>query len=79
MFLNNERISNISKYKTLSNKEFLTLAFMDDGNLFTQSLSSLLNSMFYIQKYKFASGLEINMGKSSGMFFNKNKYHQINL
>ena len=50
---------------------------MDDANFFTQSISSLLNSMFYIQKYKFASGLEINMGKSSGKFFNKNGYHQV--
>ena len=61
----------------MSNKEFFTLAFMDDANFFTQSISSLLNSMFYIQKYKFASGLEINMGKSSGKFFNKTNFHQV--
>ena len=77
VFLNDERLSNISKYKSMSNKEFFTLAFMDDANFFTQSISSLLNSMFYIQKYKFASGLEINMGKSSGKFFNKTNFHQV--
>ena len=77
IFLNDERLSNIKKYKSLSNKEFLTLAFMDDANFFTQSLSSLLNSMFYIEKYKFASGLEMNMAKSSGKFFNKRKQHLV--
>ena len=67
----------IDKYRTLSNKEFLTLMFMDDANFFTQSLSSLLYSVSFINKLKFASGLEMNMSKSSGKFFNKQKFHQI--
>ena len=75
VFLN--RHSGISKYKSLSNKEFFTLAFMDDGNFFTQSLSSVINSLFYIRKFKHASGLEINMSKSVGKFYNKQNYHQV--
>ena len=71
VFLNT--FSGISKYKSLSNKEFLTLTFMDDGNFFTQSLSSVINSLFYIRKFKHASGLEINMSKSVGKFYNLNK------
>ena len=50
VFLNN--LPGIQKYKTLSNKEFCTLAFMDDANFVTQSLSSLINSLFYIEKFK---------------------------
>ena len=58
----------------MSNKEFLTLVFMDDANLFTQSISSLINSIHYIERYSFASGLKINMVKTKGKFFNKKKY-----
>ena len=75
VFLNN--FTGISKYKSLSNKEFLTLTFMDDGNFLTQSLSSVINSLFYIRKFKRASGLEINMGKSVGKFYNKQNFHQV--
>ena len=75
VFLNG--FSGISKYKSLSNKEFLTLAFMDDGNFFTQSLSSVINSLFYIRKFKHASGPEINMSKSVGKFYNKQNYHEV--
>ena len=75
VFLNT--FSGISKYKSLSNKEFLTLTFMDDGNFFTQSLSSVINSLFYIRKFKLASGLEINMSKSVGKFYNKQNFHQV--
>ena len=75
VFLNS--FSGITKYKSLSNKEFLTMAFMDDANFFTQSLSSLINSLFYIRKFKHASGLEINMGKSVGKFYNKQNFHQV--
>ena len=76
-FLNDSRRSGIQKYRTLSNKEFFTLAFMDDANFFTQSLSSLLNAIFYIQKFKFASGLEINMSKTVGKFYNKQNFHRV--
>ena len=57
----------------MSGKEFLTQVFMDDGNLFTQSISSLINSMHYIERYSFASGLKMNMAKTKGKFFNKKK------
>ena len=69
VFLN--RLDLISKYESRSRKKFLTLAFMDDVNFVTQSLSSLLNSVFYIRKFGKASRLEINLSKSSGIFFNK--------
>ena len=62
VFLNT--FQDIRKYKTLSNKEFFTLAFLDDGNFFTQSITSLMNAMFYVKKYKRASGLELNMDKT---------------
>ena len=75
VFLNN--FSGINKYKSLSNKEYLTLAFMDDGNFFTQSLSSVMNSLFYIRKFKYASGLEMNMSKTVGKFYNKQGFHQV--
>ena len=75
VFLND--FPGIAKYKSLSNKEFFTVAFMDDANFFTQSLSSVINSIFYIKKFKRASGLEINMSKSVGKFYNKQNFHQI--
>ena len=73
VFLND--LPGIAKYKSLSNKEYLTLSFMDDANFFTQSLSSVINSLFYIKKFKQASGLEINMSKSVGKFYNKQNFH----
>ena len=51
---------------------------MDDANVVTQSLSSVLNVMFYTKKYEKASGLGINLSKSKGMFINKNNIIQIN-
>ena len=68
VFLNDFGRSRVEKYKTLSGKEFLTQVFMDDGNLFTQSISSLINSMHCIERYSFASGLKMNMAKTKGNF-----------
>ena len=75
VFLNNHAL--IEKYCTLSRQRFLTLAYMDDANFLTQSLSSLLYAFFYIRKYGKASGLEINMSKTCGFFMNKRKVFQI--
>ena len=61
----------IQKYKCLSNEKILTSCFTDDLNLFTESFSSLLTILFYILKYKKASGLELNFAKTKGIFFNK--------
>ena len=69
IFLNEMRL--IRKYESLSRKEFLTLSYMDDLNLVTQSLSGVLQSLFYIKKFGKASGLHINMGKTKGLFINK--------
>ena len=53
---------------------------MDDANLFTQSISSLISSIHYIERYSFASGLKMNVVKTKGKFFNKEKYlHTRNL
>ena len=76
VFLNS--FSRIEKYRSLSNKEFLTLTYMDDANVVTQSLSSVLNVIFYTKKYEKASGLAINLSKSKGMFINKQNFIEIN-
>ena len=68
-FLNNN--SMIQKYKSVSTAEYLTLCYTDDCNFVTSSLSSLLNCFYYIEKYGEAAGLELNLGKSKGVFFNK--------
>jgi len=60
----------IEKYASLSNRKFLTLAFMDDANLVTSSLSSIITAMFYANKYEKASGLAVNLNKTKGMFCN---------
>ena len=61
----------IRKYESRSKKEFLTLAYMDDLNYVTQSISGLMNALFYIKKFGKASGLQMNMQKTKGKFFNK--------
>ena len=76
LFLNS--FSRIEKYKSLSNRPFLTLAYMDDANVVTQSLSSVMNVLFYTKKFEKASGLSINMSKSKGMFINKRNVFQMN-
>ena len=70
-----DRNHNIRKYVSKCNKEFLTLALADDLTLFTNYLSSLLNIKFEIDRYKQASGLEINLNKTKGIFFDKQKVH----
>ena len=77
VFLNDAGLSPVTKYSTLSNKDFLTLAFMDDANFFTQSFCSVLNSISYIRRFKYASGLEMNMSKSVGKFYNKQNFHRV--
>ena len=66
-----DKCERIRKYRCASNVESLTCCFSDDANFFTGSLSSLLTCLFYIAKYKDASGLEINYGKTKGVFFDK--------
>ena len=48
------------------------MCFSDDCNLVTASLSSLLQCFHFIELFKEASGLELNYGKTKGVFFNKN-------
>ena len=51
---------------------------MDDANAVMQSLSTVLNVIFYTKKYEKASGLAINFSKSKGMFINKQNVIGIN-
>ena len=69
VFLNNMRL--IRKYESLSRKQYLTFSFMDDLNLATQSISGVMNSLFYVKKFGMASGLNINVDKTCGLFINK--------
>ena len=50
---------------------------MDDANVVTQSLSSVMNVIFYTKRYEKASGLGINLRKSKEMFINKRNLIQI--
>ena len=77
LFLNDPLLSRVTKYKTMSNKELLTFCFMDDVNYVVQSLSSLLNSISYMHRFKFASGLEMNLSKTVGKFYNKQGVHRV--
>ena len=61
----------IQKYLSRSNKEFLTLANADDLTLVTNSLSSVLRIKFMVDRFSQVSGLQINMDKTVGFFFNK--------
>lgn len=61
----------IQKYASSCGLKTLTACFSDDVDVFTSSLSSLLSCFFFIGKYKDASGLEINLQKTKGIFFNR--------
>ena len=60
----------IVPFRSITNKEFLTAAFADDLYSFTNSIISLLHISRHVTKFKDASGLTVNMGKSKGLFFN---------
>ena len=77
IFMNDPLLSRISKYKTMSNRELLMFNFMDDVNFVVQSITSLLNSISYIHRFKYASGLEMNLSKTVGKFYNKQNVHRI--
>ena len=74
-FLN--RSTNIHKYSTMSNQKFLTLAYVDDANLVLRRLSSLLNALHKFELFKSLSGFTINLGKTKGVFYNKEKFVRI--
>ena len=61
----------IQKYKTISNQSFLTLGFVDDLNLITSWLDSLISALDRIETFRNISGFTINMGKTKGFFYNK--------
>ena len=71
-FLNTN--SMIRKFRCKTNKEVLTSCFTDDLNLTMPTLSSLLMCLFYIERYKQASGLEIIFSKAKGIFYNKRNF-----
>ena len=67
----------IFKYVSRSNREFLTLAKADDLTLVTNSLSSLLHAKNVLIRFGEASGLEMNLDKTKGFFFNNQNVHTI--
>ena len=66
--------SNITKYKSFCNQEFLTLAKADDLNVVVHYLTSLLYVRHDIMKFQLASGLEMNIDKTKGLFFRQIQY-----
>jgi len=68
-FLN--KCKEIIKYDTVSNKKFLTLAYVDDANLVLRRLMSLLVALHKIELFKSVSGFTLNMSKTKGVFYNK--------
>ena len=69
----------ITKYISKSNREFSTLAKADDLTFFTCHLSSIYQMKNTIMKFKKASGLAVNMDKTKGFFFDKQKVYQLSL
>ena len=67
----------IQKYVSMSNKNFLTLANADDLTVVTNSLTSLLHIKNIIENFAGISGLNINIDKTIGFFFNKLNVHRI--
>ena len=67
----------ITGFISNNHREFLTLAKADDLTVVTNRLSSLLQIKHMVQRYKEASGLEVNMEKTKGFFFNKQNVHQL--
>ena len=68
----------IFKYLSKSNREFLTLAKADDLTVVTNSFSSLLHIKHLVSRFGEASGLEMNLDKTKGFFFNNQNAHTIN-
>ena len=63
--------NDIQKYDTISNKMFLTLAFVDDANLVFRRLMSLMVALHKIELFRDVSGFTLNMSKTKGVFYNK--------
>ena len=66
-----ENCNSIRKYTTMPNYKFLSISYVDDLNLFLNALSSLLNALHYINRFKDISGLQLNLEKTKGIFFNR--------
>ena len=74
-FLNNH--TSIQKFRCRSNKETLTSCFTDDLNFATSNLSSLRLCLSSIERYRLASGLEVNFDKTKGIFYDKSHLLQV--
>ena len=68
-FLN--KCQDIQKYDTLSNRKFLTLAYVDDANLVFRRLMSLFVALQKIELFRDVSGITLNLSKTRGVFYNK--------
>ena len=71
-FLN--RCTDIQKYDTISNQNFLTLAYVDDANLVLRRLTSLINALHKFELFKSISGFTLNLGKTKGVFYDKERF-----
>ena len=69
--------ANITKYKSFCSQEFLTLAKADDLNVVVHFLTSLFYVRHDIMRFQLASGLEMNVNKTKGLFFNKSNMHSV--
>ena len=68
------RSNDIEKYVTLSRQTFLSLAYVDDGNLVLRRLTSLLNALHKIEAFRSVSGFKLNLTKTEGGFYDKENF-----
>ena len=75
IFLNQHE--SVFKYKSVNQKEFLTLALSDDMTAVTNSITTVLNIMNFMGQFGQVAGLKINRGKTKGFFFNRTGLHRM--
>ena len=66
----------IKKFRSRTGKKILTLVKADDLTVLVQTLSSLLHVRHIVMRFQLCSGLEMNMEKTKGLFFNKTDVHK---
>ena len=68
---------NITKYRSFCNRKFLTLVKADNLTIVVHHIVSLFHVRHVIMRFQLASGLEMNLAKTKGIFFNKTNMHDI--
>ena len=61
----------IKKFRSCTGKKILTLVKADDLTVLVSTLSSLLHVRHLVMRFSLCSGLEMNLKKTKGLFFNK--------